>query len=269
MCFHRRDFLATFGASAMLLAGCRSAPFTGRKQLVFLPQQQEIAMAQEAFAQVLATEKPTSNVRIQGIVQRVGARIAAVSERPDFQWDFRVFDSPSQNAFALPGGKVGVYEGIIPVCQSEAGLAVVMSHEIGHTIARHGAERISQEAAASGAKSILGYAMSGSSETGRTLVLNAYGAATQYGLLLPYSRKHELEADLIGLHLMAKAGYDPAEAPRFWERFSAASTGPQPPTWASTHPSDAQRAQQLAFAVPQANQLYQAAPIRVGLGEMI
>jgi predicted Zn-dependent protease len=234
-----------------------------------MPKEQENAMAEQAFAQVVATETPSTNVRLQEIVNRVGTRIAAVAEKPDFRWDFRVFASPAQNAFALPGGKVGVYEGIAPVCYNEAGLAVVLSHEIGHTIARHGAERMSQEAAVSSVQSVLGYAMNGASETGRTMVLNAYGAASQYGFLLPYSRTHELEADQIGLVLMAKAGYDPAEAPRFWERFSAASTGPAPPTWASTHPSDAQRAGQLALAVPAANALYQATPIRVGLGEVI
>ncbi len=270
MCFHRRTFLTAASSIAIgSLTGCRSAPVSGRKQFVLIPESQEIAMAEESFNQVIASEKPSTNTRYQEIVRRVGTRIAIAANKPSFQWDFRLFESDSQNAFALPGGKVGIYEGIIPVCENEAGLAVVMSHEIAHAVARHGSERISQQTAVQGVRSVLGYAISGSSATGQNLVLNAYGAAAEYGLILPYSRRHESEADAIGLQLMAQSGYDPSEAPRFWQRFGAASVGPKPPVWASTHPSDVQRAADLAVAVPQADLLYRAAINPVGLGESL
>ena len=249
--------------------GCRTAPVTGRKQLVLIPQAQEIAMAEQSFEQIIATEQPSSDARLQQMVIRVGTRIAAVANKPNFQWDFRLFDSASQNAFALPGGKVGIYQGIMPVCQNEAGLAVVMSHEVAHTLARHGSERISQQTAVQGVQSVLGYALSGSSATGRNLVLNAYGAAAQYGFILPYSRAHESEADKIGLQLMAQAGYDPTEAPRFWQRFGNNSQSPSPPIWASTHPSDSQRAADLTADLPIALQIYQASISPIGTGELI
>jgi metalloendopeptidase OMA1, mitochondrial len=268
MC-NRREFGIGLGSALMLSMGCRTVPVTGRKQLMFMPVDQEIAMADQAFQEVVASEKPSADARTQDIVNRVGSRIAAVAQRPDFKWDFRLFESETQNAFALPGGKVAVYQGIIPICQHETGLAVVMSHEIAHTIARHGSERVSQQSAVKSFQSVLGYAVAKQSDLGQRLIMTSYGAASQYGFLLPYSRKHELEADRIGLQLMAQAGYDPAEAPRFWERFAAASSGAQPPVWASTHPSDATRSQQLALDVPAADQLYQAAPIRVGLGEVL
>ena len=270
LCRSRRSFIACLGGSALVGAtGCRSAPVTGRRQLVLIPESQEVAMAEQSFAAVLAEEQPSANARWQEIVTRVGTRIAMVANKPAFQWDFRLFGSPEQNAFALPGGKVGVYDGIMPVCQSEAGLAVVMSHEIAHAIARHGSERMSHQAAVQSVGSVLGYAVRGSSQSGQNMLLNAYGAAAKYGVILPYSRQHELEADSIGLELMASAGFDPAEAPRFWQRFAAAATGPAPPTWASTHPSDAQRAAQLAMLVPAATPLYEAAPLRVGMGEIL
>ncbi len=270
MCFHRRKFLEGTGAAlAMTFCGCRTAPISGRKQFVVIPEAQELGMAEQSFAQILATESPSTNARWQQIVTRVGTRISQIVNKPNFQWDFRLFDSSSQNAFALPGGKVGVYEGIMPICQTEAGVAVVVSHEIAHTIARHGSERISQQAAVQGVQSVLGYAISGSSDAGRNLVMNAYGAAAQYGLILPYSRRHELEADSIGIQIMAQAGYDPAEAPRFWQRFGAASGPASPPIWASTHPSDDQRASGLLNLLPQASVAYQSAPVRVGLGETL
>ncbi len=228
-------------------------------------------MGQENFAQILLDEAPSSNARGQEIVRRVGLRLASVSGRPDYAWDFRLLASQTQNAFCLPGGKVAVYEGILPVCQSEAGLAVVMSHEISHALARHGGERISQQATVQGVRSAVDYAFSGTSSASRELVRTAYGAAAQYGVILPYSRRHESEADQMGIALMARAGYDPNEAPRFWNRFGqmAQASGSKPPEWASTHPSDMHRSNDLLAQVPGALQIYNAAPIRLGLGEPI
>ncbi len=270
----RRDWIRGISWSGVSLCGCglgcRSAPITGRKQLLLLPEDQEIAMGQESFAQILGEEPRSANARAEEIVRRVGMRLAAVSGRPNYAWDFRLLASSSQNAFCLPGGKVAVYEGILPVCQSEAGLAVVMSHEISHALARHGGERISQKATVQGIQSAVEYAFSGTSNVNRQLFRSAYGAAAQYGFILPYSRRHESEADQMGIDLMARAGYDPSEAPRFWTRFGqVASGGAKPPEWASTHPSDARRAADLMAQVPAATQTYLAAPIRLGLGEAI
>ena len=214
-----KQLLALSLPSCGCVFGCRSAPYTGRSQLIFVPEQQEIAMGQTAFADVLAKEPISQNMRFQQIVERVGMRIAGVSGRTDYQWETKVIASQAQNAFCLPGGKIVVYEGILPICQNEAGLAVVMSHEVAHVLARHGGERMSQSAAVNGAQTVVGMVMRNQEQVNRDIVMRAYGLGSQYGLILPYSRKHELEADQIGLTLMAQAGYDPSEGPRFWKRF--------------------------------------------------
>ena len=226
-------------------------------------------MGQSAFSDVLKKETLSSNTRFQQIVERVGMRIASISGRTDYQWETKVVASDTQNAFCLPGGKIVVYEGILPVCQNEAGLAVVMSHEVAHVLARHGGERMSQTAAVNGAQTVVGFVMRNQEQVSRDIVMRAYGLGSQYGLILPYSRKHELEADQIGLTLMAQAGYDPSEAPRFWTRFGAASKGAKPAEFMSTHPSDERRASDLEQQLPQALQHYAAAPAQIGLGETI
>jgi metalloendopeptidase OMA1, mitochondrial len=250
--------------------GCRSAPMTGRKQLLMMPETQELSLGQQTFQEVTADVQESSNARFRELVSRVGHRIAAVSGRGDYQWEFRVLASDEQNAFCLPGGKVAVYEGILPVCQNEAGLAVVMSHEVAHALARHGGERMSQNAAVDGVKTVVGYAMQNQDQMRREAAMRAYGIASEYGVLLPYSRKHELEADHIGVMLMAQAGYDPAEAPRFWNRFGQAmSADGKPPEFMSTHPSDERRASELTKLLPTAQGHFAKATSPVGLGEVI
>lgn len=249
--------------------GCSTTPVTGRRQLLVMSEEKENAMGLTAYEQVLQEEPLTKNESASEMVKRVGRRIAAVAERPDFQWDFNLIEAQTQNAFCLPGGKVAVYTGILPVCQSEAGLAVVMSHEIGHAIARHGGERMSHQTAQNVAKDALKYVMKDKGEATQNIVLTAYGAGAQYGAILPYSRKHELEADHIGIMLMAKAGYDPSEAPKFWERFAGAKDGAAPMEFLSTHPSDARRSAALRDVLPEAIELYQAAPEKIGMGQMI
>ncbi len=236
---------------------------------MLVPETQEIQMGQQAFADVVTKEKAPSNIRHQSIVERVGLRIAGVSGRTDYQWECKTVASDEQNAFCLPGGKIVVYEGILPICQNEAGLAVVMSHEVAHVLARHGGERMSQTAAVNGVQSLVGVAMRKQEQVNRDLVMKAYGVATTYGVILPYSRKHELEADHIGLMLMAQAGYDPTEAPRFWTRFASASKSAKPPEFLSTHPADERRASDLEKMLPDALKHYAAAASQVGLGESI
>jgi predicted Zn-dependent protease len=268
----------TWGQSSFLFAllgvvvafsGCRSAPITGRKQLLLLPEGQEIAMGVSAYEEVLAEEQPSSNQQYIDVVTRVGHRIARVANRPDYEWQFRVVASPEQNAFALPGGKVAIYEGILPICANEAGVAVVMSHEVAHALARHGGERMSQGIALHGVESTLGYLMRNQEKVRRDRVLHAYGITSKYGFILPYSRKHELEADHMGLVLMAQAGYDPREAPRFWQRFAASHGGQSPPEFLSTHPADERRANELENLLADALSHYQQAPERFGLGETL
>ncbi len=249
--------------------GCRSAPITGRKQLLIYPEGHELSLGEQAYSEATKETPETDNALYRSLVSQVGNRIAAVAGRSDYQWEFKTLKSNDQNAFCLPGGKVAVYEGILPICENEAGLAVVMSHEIAHALARHGGERMSQNAAVQGVQTAVGYVMQNQEQVRRELFMKAYGVASEYGVILPYSRKHESEADSIGLTLMAKAGYDPGEAPRFWRRFGAANVGEKKAEFFSTHPSDERRAADLLAQLPKAQQDYDAAPEKSGLGQTI
>jgi predicted Zn-dependent protease len=237
--------------------------------VLFVPEAREISMGITAYEETLASEKLSTSQRHQELVNRVGHRIAQVAERPDYKWEFQLVSSPQMNAFCLPGGKVAIYEGILPVCQNEAGLAVVMSHEIAHALARHGGERMSQEYMVSGLGKAIDIAtMNRTTAPTRDKIMRAYGVASTYGFVLPYSRKHESEADHMGAVLMAQAGYDPAEAPRFWERFGQAQEqGERPIEFLSTHPADTRRALALRQLLPEIRPLYEQALERHGLGE--
>ncbi len=250
-------------------SGCRSTPVTGRKQLLIVSESQEIAMGVNAYREILSSEKLSTNRRYVDMVNRVGRRIAAVADRPDYQWEFNVIASPQQNAFALPGGQVAVYEGIIPICQNEAGLAVVMSHEVAHALARHGGERMSHSTIQSGLQKGLDFVARNQEEGQKKIIMAAYGITSEYAAIRPFSRVQESEADHIGLILMAKAGYDPQEAPRFWERFAEAGQGRKHPEFLSTHPSDEHRAADLRALLPEATEQFEKATARYGLGEPI
>jgi metalloendopeptidase OMA1, mitochondrial len=258
--------LSTFAGFAC--CGCRSAPMTGRKQLLIMPETQELSLGQTAFQEVITTEASSQNQLYIDLVSRVGDRVAKVANKPDYQWEFHVIASPEQNAFCLPGGKVAVYEGILPVCANEAGLAVVMSHEIAHALARHGGERMSQQTAANGIKQVVSTVTQQRYPEKHQLLMQAYGLGTEYGVLLPYSRKQESEADHIGVMLMAQAGYDPTEAPRFWQRFGQVG-GEKPPEFLSTHPADQRRAADLLALMDEAQSHYATAAPRFGIGEQI
>lgn len=225
-------------------------------------------MGVQSYQTILKDEKLSQNRKAVEMVQRVGKRIAAAAGKDDYQWEFNLIDSPTMNAFALPGGKVAIYEGILPVCENEAGLAVVMSHEIAHALARHGGERMSQTGVVSTLGKVINVSSSEWKQEDQAKLMSVYGTASQYGFALPFSRKHESEADHIGLILMAKAGYDPREAPRFWERFSQAG-GDKPPEFMSTHPSDATRASDLRGLLPVAMENYDVAPQQYALGSTI
>ena len=199
------------------------------------------------------------------IIRRVGQRIASVSDMPKLEWEIKLIESDQKNAFALPGGKIAIYTGILSIAKNEAGLATVMSHEIAHVIARHGAQRMTQQMLLQGA--MIGAGLSMKNSTQKNIVLSALGVGVLYGFTLPFSRLHESEADQIGLIYMAKAGYDPNEAINFWERFGQVKGGKGPPEWASTHPADATRIQGLRSYLSRAKYDYQTVKVKYGLGQ--
>ncbi|MEE2640969.1 MAG: M48 family metallopeptidase [Planctomycetota bacterium] len=254
----RRQALQIFSAGTIGLTacGCHSAPITGRKQLIMMPETQEMALGAEAFSSTLAREPESRDPGIREMVERVGQRIATVARRDDFQWEFKAIASPVQNAFCLPGGKVAIYEGILPICESEEGLAVVMSHEIAHALARHGGERMSHKAISQNLKNMTSQVTRERIPEKHELLMQAYGLGSEYLVLLPYNRKQESEADHIGLMLMAEAGFDPREAPKFWNRFSRIKEGQAQPEFFSTHPSDERRASDLVKLMDEAMAVY-------------
>lgn len=253
--------IVTLGLSAILGSGCATVPVTGSRSFNLIPEEQELALGLDSYQQVLAGADLVRSGPDLEMVQRVGARIAEVSHRPDFQWEFNLIrDDAMVNAFCLPGGKVAVYTGILPVAKTEAGLATVMGHEIGHAIARHGGQRMTNQLAFQIGGMGLAALLKEKNPATRDLLLSAYGVGGQVGVLLPFSRSHESEADHIGLVYMAKAGYDPREAISFWQRMEAASGGGAPPEWISTHPSHESRVGHLEELMPEALKHYHPRP---------
>jgi predicted Zn-dependent protease len=235
----------------LLVVGCTQAPFTKRSQLILVSAEEESKLGAQAYREVLAKSPTVKSDRYVGPVRRIGERLARAAQRPEYDWEFAVIDEPKQiNAFALPGGKVAVYTGILPVAEDSDGLAVVMGHEIAHVIARHGAERMSQGLATELGANVLGAAVGGGPQG--NVLLAAYGLGAQLGVLLPYSRTQESEADHIGLILMAKAGYDPRAAMGFWQRMARAAGGGASPEFLSTHPGHETREQQIRGWLPEA-----------------
>lgn len=247
--------------------GCATNPYTERGQLLLVSSDYETQLGTQAYQEVLKDPKVRLSQDPEEVdpVKRVADRIIAAAKRSKyaetaqrFDWQVSVIkDDKTQNAFALPGGKIAVYTGIFPVAKNEAGLAAIMGHEVTHALARHGAERMSQGILAQ--VGLIGTAIAletqrASSETSRA-AMAALGLGTQVGVLLPFSRKHESEADYIGLLLAAQAGYDPQEAVRVWERMERAGGG-QPPEFLSTHPSHGTRIEQLQELMPEALKFY-------------
>ena len=227
-------------------------PLTGRKQLVDLSREQEAALGLESYRQILGQSQLVAGGAEVETIREIGRRLAAVSDDPGFEWEFNLIASDQANAFALPGGKVAVYSGLLPITQNEDGLAAVMGHEIAHAIARHGAERIAHEKLAQLGSLALGTAVSDMDVQTQRMVMGALGVGTQFGVLLPFSRSHESEADYMGLIYAARACFDPREAPRLWERMAQAAGGAAPAEFMSTHPGHETRIQNLAQWMPEA-----------------
>jgi len=256
-------------ASILLFTvSCSTTPVSGNKAFLLTSSETENQQGEEAYKEILQKEKVITNTAQSKMVEEIGKRIAAVANQPDFKWEFTTLQSDEPNAFCLPGGKVAVYTGIFKYAKNEAGLATIMGHEIGHAIARHGGQRMSQQMATNAA--LAGLAVIGLSKldnTKKTIAMAALGAGATYGIILPFSRKHETEADEIGLVLMSKAGYDPNEAVNFWDRFSQAG-GSSPPEFLSTHPNSENRREHLRTLVPKSMPDYNSSA-KLGLGRSL
>jgi predicted Zn-dependent protease len=226
-------------------------PVTGESHRMGMSEQQESALGLPSYQQVLSQEHAIPSGpevdQVNAVAHRLEAAVGA--DGKDFEWEVSVLDSPTMNAFCLPGGKICIYTGILPVAKTETGLAAVMGHEMAHAIARHGSQRILQQQMTQTAMLGVQGSFSDMSYDQQRTVMGLLGAGAQYGVTLPFSRKHESEADYMGTTYMARAGYDPHEAVELWKRMSDSSQG-KPPEYASTHPSDATRIRQLEEWMP-------------------
>lgn len=258
---HRLRFvLAALLAAA--LAACSTVPETGRSQIMLVDSGQAAQLGAQQFEQLKKKEPISHDPKLNEMVTEVGRKIAQVVDIPNAKWEFVVFDKPdTPNAFALPGGKVGVYSGLFKVVQNKAQLAAVLGHEIGHVVARHGSERMSQGMLVQLGGVALQAALDSKSGTTQQLAMAAYGLGSQIGVLLPYSRKQELEADHLGMLYMARAGYDPHQAIELWKNFAeyTAKQGGSPPEFLSTHPLDEHRIKNLEKYLPEAMKAYRKA----------
>ena len=253
---------------AIISVQCSSVPVSGRSQLSLIGNDKIFPMSFEQYEVVKKEGNVVTGTEQAQMVKRVGVRIQRAVEQyfvdlgeagylNDYQWEFNLIDEEVVNAWCMPGGKVAFYTGIMPICANEEGVAVVMGHEIAHAIANHGRERISQQYAAQAGLGVVGAVLGAGTATGPgpELIMQGAGAATSLGILA-FSRKHESEADKLGLYFMAMAGYDPQNAPKFWERMSANSGGEEPAEFTSTHPSHDTRISDLNANMPKAMEYY-------------
>lgn len=256
----RPSLLVALGLIVLVVApsGCETVPYTGRRQIQLVSPDEEAQMGVQSYKEITGKATLSTDAQTNAMVQRVGSRIAAVTDLK-YQWEFRLIaDDKQANAFALPGGKVAVYTGILPITRDEPGLAAVLGHEIGHVLARHGGERLSQQMGVQTVTQVLA-GMASSNPATVQLVSAALGAGASVGVLLPWSRQQESEADHLGLILMAKAGYDPHNALELWKRMQDAAKGQRPAEWLSTHPSEETRIEQIQAWLPEAMQYYRPA----------
>jgi len=249
---------------SLLIVACSRVPITNRSQMNLLPESQLIWMSLSGYKEFLDKNPPVAETNADAaLVSRVGMKISSAVNRfmiqnkmsdrvKGFKWEFKLVDSKEVNAWCMPGGKVVVYSGLLPVTRDEVGLAFVMGHEVAHAVARHGNERMSQMLLAQTGALALDVALSNKPSETRAIFNTAYGVGIQVGAILPFSRLHETEADKLGMIFMAMAGYDPAQAPVVWQRMIDINKGTKPPEFLSTHPGDNTRIKNLKEFVPQA-----------------
>lgn len=261
-----RSIIILFIGGLLVVYACTSVPVTGRNQLSLISNAEIMPIVNQQYAAVIQKGPLSRNAEQTAMVKRVGVNIQKAVEQymaekglssqlNGFAWEFNLIDEPTVNAWCMPGGKVVFYTGILPICRDEAGVAVVMGHEVAHAIANHGRERMSQQMVAQFGIGTLGVLMGQNPTAGNELLMQAVGAGTSIGML-KFSRQHESEADRMGLIFMAMAGYDPNEAPKFWERMSTMSGGQAPPEFLSTHPSHETRVKDLQSWIPEAMKYY-------------
>lgn len=262
--------VATAALSLLILlqiAGCSTVAITGRKQLNLIPDGEMLSMSSQQYTGFLKDNAMSSDSAQARLVRKVGGRIQAAvekyfrdrglaSELSGYAWEFNLVQSDEVNAWCMPGGKVVFYSGILPVCQDEKGIAVVMGHEVAHAVAKHGAERMSEGMLAQMGGMALSAALQSKPEQTQQLWMTAFGLGAQYGVLLPHSRGQESEADHLGLIFMAMAGYDPGASVSFWQRMAAKSDSQKPPEFMSTHPSDETRINDIKALLPEAMKYY-------------
>ena len=264
-----KEYIVVHLILASLLLACTTVAVTGRKQLNLIPQSTMLSMSSQQYGDFLKANKLSANQEQTQMVQRTGAKIQKAVEQyfaernmsdklKNYDWEFNLVESDEVNAWCMPGGKVVFYTGILPITQDESGLAVVMGHEIAHAIAQHGNERMSQGLVTQLGGMALSKALEEKPEQTQQLWMAAFGIGAQVGVLLPYSRLHESEADHLGLIFMAMAGYDPNAAVAFWQRMAKLKGGQSPPEFLSTHPSDQTRIEKIRALIPEAMQYYKA-----------
>jgi len=246
-------------AAVLAAAACATVPVTGRHQVLLLSEGEERQMGLSSYQEALKKSRLSSDAAATEQVRRVGRRIADATGRTDYQWEFNLLEDKQANAFCLPGGKVAVYTGILPLTRDDAGLAAVLGHEVAHAIARHGGERFSQSRLMQVVGLVVTQVALARNDPATVREVTAlYGAGATVGIILPWSRTQESEADHLGLIYMAKAGYDPHAARDLWVRMAEASKGSaRPPEFLSTHPAEATRIKQIEAWLPEALQYYQ------------
>ncbi len=254
----------------LFLAGCSTVAVTGRRQLDLIPASTILSMSNQQYGEFLDNNKLSTNRTQTALVNKVGRRIQGAVESyfrsqnisnqlQGYSWQFNLIDNKEANAWCMPGGRVVVYTGILPITQTEAGLAVVLGHEIAHAVAEHGNERMSQELLAQFGGMALSEAIASKPQQTQQIYMTAFGLGAEYGALLPFSRLQENEADHLGLIFMAMAGYDPHESLSLWQRMSQSNSGQAPPEFMSTHPSNATRMANIEQEMPEAMQYYRSA----------
>jgi predicted Zn-dependent protease len=249
----------------LTLVGCKTNPFTGERELNFVSQDQLFPAAFAQYDQFLKENEVVTGTEESRMIKNIGQEIVTASRRylnangyqgylEPYEFEFNLVKDDAVNAWAMPGGKIVFYTGILPVAQDKNGIATIMAHEIAHALADHGAQRMSAAQLRQLGAVAAGVAVSGKSEQTQQIIATAYGLGTEVGVMLPFSRSHENEADRIGLTLMAIAGYDPAEAAELWKRMAEQSSGQQPPEFLSTHPATSTRIENIQKWAPQAKE---------------